>query len=308
MFEDIKKMLPARVTATTGILVEPHFLERSKYQYTKPTGSSDYYETVIPTSTIVYSETNQYETIIDADMGEQVFGENNQLDSIVDADFSENIVGENNQYESIIYANDVIGTSGENYSYETAIAYELANGTLTKQDTNEDTNKLVGRNDYVDIGFSIYAENGTAIRNYYDSDKVLRKERIRVTLIEEEKTKTIIRPSVRINGKSDPRSEPAEETITYTERVLVVQPFSGSTAPIAVGSVKKVTPVDGYLPTHYRNTSDLTTGLQNSYYNGCKNTSATTLDGSSPIEVFVTNPNVIKVTGRDNNEPILDIE
>jgi hypothetical protein len=308
MFEDIKKMLPARVTATTGILVEPHFLERSKYQYTKPTGSSDYYETVIPTTTIVYSETNQYEAIIDADMSEQVFGENNQLDSIVNADFSENIVGENNQYESIIYANDGIGTTGEYYSYEVTIPYELANGTLTKQDTNEDTNKLVSRNDYVDIGFSIYAENGTAIRSYYDSDKVLRKERIRVTIIEEEKTKTIIRPSVTINGRSDPRSEPGEENIIYTEKSLVIQPFSGSTAPTVGGSIVSASAVHGYLPTHYRNTSDLTTGLQNSYYNGCKNTSATTLDGSSPIEVFVTNPNVIKVNGRDNNEPILDVE
>ena len=309
MFEDIKKMLPARVTATTGILIEPHFLERSKYQYTKPTGSSDYYEVTIPPTTIPYAEYNQYEAIVDADMGEQVFGENNQYESVVDADFGEKISAENNQYESVIYINDEIGTSGENFSYEATIAYELATGTLTKQDINEDNNKLVGRNDYVDVGFSIYAQNGAAIRSYYDSDKVLRKERIRVTLIEEEKTKTIIRPSVRINGISDPRSEPAEENITYTEKSLVVQPFSGSTAPTVGGSIVSASAVSGYLPTHYRNTSDLTTGLQNAYYKGCKNTSATTLDGSSPIEVFVTNPNVIKViSGRGNNEPILDVE
>jgi hypothetical protein len=180
---------------------------------------------------------------------------------------------------------------------------------LTKQDINEDSNKLVSNNDYVDIGFSIYAEGGSAIRTYYDSGGILRKERILVTLIEEEKTKTIIRPSVVINGRGDSRSEPAEENITYTEKRLVIQPFSGSTAPVSgTGTITKATPVSGYLPTHYRYTSDLTTGLQNAYFKGCKNTSATTLDGSAPVEVFVTNPNVIKVAGRDNNEPILDVE
>ena len=48
--------------------------------------------------------------------------------------------------------------------------------------------------------------------------------------------------------------------------------------------------------------------MQNAYFRGCKNTAATTLDGTPPVEVFVTNPNVIKVAGRDNNEPILDVE
>ena len=80
---------------------------------------------------------------------------------------------------------------------------------------------------------------------------------------------------------------------------MVVQPFSGSIAPTVGGNIVSASAVHGYLPTHYRNTSDLTTGLQNSYYNGCKNTSATTLDGSSPIEVFVTNPNIIKVKIRN---------
>jgi hypothetical protein len=312
MFEDIKKMLPARVTATTGILVEPHFLERSKYQYTKPTGSNDYYEGESQYTFEIVSDNTQYNTIVDADMSEQVFGENNQYQSIIDSDFSENLFAENNQYQTTIFANDEIGTSGEQYLYEVSIPSDLYLGTKTKQDVNDDTNKLVGKDDYVDLGFQLFCSGGHAIRNYYDTEGILRKERIRVNLIEEEKTKTIIRPSVSItvgsNRLSDPRSEPVEETIIYTEKKLLIQPFSGSVAPTTGNGITKVTPVSGYLPTHYKYTSDLTTGLQNAYYKGCKNTSATTLDGSSPIEVFVTNPNVIKVTGRDNNEPIIDIE
>jgi len=76
------------------------------------------------------------------------------------------------------------------------------------------------------------------------------------------------------------------------------------------GTVVQVTPLDGYLPTHNRFTSDLTTGMENSYFKGCKQTQATTLDGTPPVEVFTTNPNTIKVSdsGRGSGEPIIEIE
>ena len=61
---------------------------------------------------------------------------------------------------------------------------------------------------------------------------------------------------------------------------------------------------------HYINTGDLTTGLENSYFNGSKQTARTTLDGSSPIQTFTTNPNTLKVNdgGRGSGEPILEVE
>jgi len=48
----------------------------------------------------------------------------------------------------------------------------------------------------------------------------------------------------------------------------------------------------------------------NSYFKGSKNTAATTLDGTSPIETFVSNPNTLTVnkTGRSTSEPILEVE
>ncbi|CAB4142721.1 hypothetical protein UFOVP449_72 [uncultured Caudovirales phage] len=307
MFEDIKKMLPARVTATTGILIEPHFLERSKYQYSKPTGSNFYYEGEHEYDTSILGENNQYETNIDADLSENLFGENNQYDTVITV--TEDVYAENNQYDSIINANETINSAGEYYSYETTIQSELNAATVTRQDLNEDTNKLVGKNDYVDIGFGIYAENGAAIRTYYDANGSLKKERIRVTLVEEQKTKVYQKYNIVINGVGDPRGGFSDTSSVYLEKNLIIQPYSGSVTPMSgSGSIVNATPLSGYLPTHYRYTSDLTTGLENSYFRGCKNTSATTLDGSSPIEVFVTNPNVIKVAGRDNNEPILDVE
>jgi hypothetical protein len=56
--------------------------------------------------------------------------------------------------------------------------------------------------------------------------------------------------------------------------------------------------------------ADPTKFLENSFFKGSKNTSATTLDGSEPIETFTSNPNTLKVSkaGRDANEPILEVE
>ena len=99
-------------------------------------------------------------------------------------------------------------------------------------------------------------------------------------------------------------------TETYYETKITIQPFSGSTIPTVSGKIVEVTPLNGYLKSHYRNTNDLTRGLQNSFYKGSKNTAATTLDGTSPVETFLTNPNTLRVNkaGRDASEPILEVE
>jgi hypothetical protein len=137
------------------------------------------------------------------------------------------------------------------------------------------------------------------------------KERVLINLVTEQKTKTFDKYRVVNGGIGDPRGGFVTTSSYYNETKLVIQEFTSSTAPTppnVTGNILSVVPVNGYLPTHYKYVGDLTTGLQNSYYKGSKNTAATTLDGTSPIEVFVTNPNTIKVKGRDNNEPIIEVE
>jgi hypothetical protein len=111
-------------------------------------------------------------------------------------------------------------------------------------------------------------------------------------------------------GKGDPRGGFYVAEQIYTETKLNIQPFSGSTIPVVKGNIIDVKPVNGYLPTHNKFTSDLTRGLQNSFFRGSKNTAATTLDGTPPIETFTSNPNTLKVNkaGRSANEPILETE
>ena len=50
--------------------------------------------------------------------------------------------------------------------------------------------------------------------------------------------------------------------------------------------------------------------VQNSYFNGSKQTSATNILGGSPVQTFTTNPNILKVsdTGRGSGEPILVVD
>jgi hypothetical protein len=162
-------------------------------------------------------------------------------------------------------------------------------------------------NDYETLGFGIYAQSGSAIRTYYDKDGNLKKERVRVQLIKETKTREYVylTGSVGVSGLYNKVG-----TDTYVETKLNIQPFSGSSALTSSNANVKVIPLNGYLPTHYRNTTDLTRGLQNSFYKGSKNTAATTLDGTPPVETFLTNPNTLRVNkaGRDASEPILEVE
>lgn len=307
-------MLPARVKATTGLLIEPHFLERSKIKVNKPTGEDYQKETNIKFSdtTIIQMENNQYEMIVDANLSENIIGENNQYESFVDADLSDNLTATNYQYDSLIGASDDLHILSDSYQTQTTIDAGLGEPTILTEIDLLGGATIVGQSDLERIGFGIYAQSGSAIRTYFGTDGSVLKERVRVNLITEQKDRQIVRYAVTasVNGLGDPRGGYVLDTQTYTETKLNIQPFSGSVVPTVGGKIISVENVDGYLRTHYRNTSDLTRGLENSFFRGSKNTAATTLDGSEPIETFITNPNTLKVNkaGRDTSEPILEVE
>jgi len=312
MFEDIKKMLPARVKATTGLLIEPHILERSKIEQKKPI-ADDYQKQAfihLEDTTIIDSENNQYDSLVDANLSENLIAENNQYDSLVDANLSENLTSENYQYDTLINTEDTTLTFAENYQKEVTIDAGLNEPTILTELDIYDINTIVGQSDLETLGFGIYAQSGSAIRTYFDKNGRRVKERVRVQIITEQKQREVSKFKIVIDGKGDPRGGTELTSSYYTERILNIQPFSGSTPPVVGGDIIEVKNVSGYTSTHYRNTNDLTRGLQNSFFRGSKNTAATTLDGSSPIETFVSNPNTLTVnrTGRNTAEPILEVE
>jgi hypothetical protein len=74
--------------------------------------------------------------------------------------------------------------------------------------------------------------------------------------------------------------------------------------------VVEVQSVNGYLPSHYKFKNNLTEGMQRSFWKGSQQTAATTPDGLDPVEIFTTNPNILRVakTGRGSGEPILEVD
>jgi hypothetical protein len=321
MFEDIKKMLPARVKATTGLLIEPHILERSKIAQKEPTGDEYQKETTIHynDTTILSADSSQYESIVDANLSENLIGENNQYNSVLDANLSEHLMAESYQYGGLIENTDTTITNAESYQKEVSIDAGLDEPTITTEiDLNIET---IGQSNYETIGFGVYAQDGHAIRTYFDKTGTRVTERIKINLVKEEKTRKIdVWNVITPDRKGDPRGGMRAELQTYYETKLYIQPYSGSRVITpGTGNIVEVTAVDGYLPTHYRNTSDLTTGLQNSFYKGAGYKSSiddagrtiwNTIDGAPPVETFVSNPSTLTVnkTGRNTSEPILEVE
>ena len=313
MFEDIKKMLPARVKATTGLLIEPHILERSKVAHKKPTGVNNQLETIIDSNntTNIFAETNQYQTIIDANLSDNLFAENYQYNTRIDINNENQISADNYQYNTTIRTTDNTNISSDYYQQTASIDCGLQNPTILTEYDLYDLNTVAGQTTFETVGFGIYAQNGHAIRTYFDERGRRVKERIKVDLITEQKSREALKYKIVINGKGDPRGGMELTSSIYYETKLNIQPYSTAKVINAgTGSIVQVKKVDGYLPTHYRNTSDLTRGLQNSFFRGSKNTAATTIDGASPIETFISNPNILTVNkaGRNTSEPILEVE
>ncbi len=314
MFEDIKNMLPARVKSTTGLLIEPHILERSKIEQKKPTGGEYQKEANIKYSdtTHLVSDSNQYNTIVNADLSENFTAENNQYDATIYSASLDNTTAESYQTEAEYdYYNDTNFVS-DYYQKEVSIDAGLGEATILSEVDINNANTIVGQTAYEEVGFGIYAQSGSAIRTYFDKDGRRVKERVRVQLVTERKERIVTKFAITAsaNGLGDPRGGYISDIQTYDETTLNIQPFSGSTPPTIKGNIIDIKNVDGYLSTHYRNTTDLTRGMQNSFFRGSKNTAATTLDGSSPIETFTSNPNTLRVNkaGRDASEPILEVE
>ena len=314
MFEDIKNMLPARVKATTGLLIEPHILERSKIEQKRPTAEDYQKEANIKYSdtTKLIADSNQYLATINSDLSEQLIAENNQYSATIYTASLQTTTADSYQIEAKYDYDAENDISSEYYQKEITINAGLGNPSILTEIDIYDTNTIVGQSVYETVGFGIYAQSGSAIRTYFDKEGRRVKERIRIQLVTEQKERVVTKFAVTASatGMGDPRGGYVSDIQTYNETTLNIQPFSGSIVPIIGGNIIDIKNVDGYLSTHYRNTNDLTRGMQNSFFRGSKNTAATTLDGSSPIETFTSNPNTLKVnkSGRDASEPILEVE
>ena len=320
LFDVLADLAPARAKVSKGLLIEPHYLERSKTRWKK-----------------VESLKNDYDTIIDTKDDTKIDLEYLVKNSILDLkDLTELNVDLPN-YDTIVEANDNILLEGTNPSYHGSIVYNLSDNLNTEFPTYPNTGSanifcptgetLLGsvdvfsstqigmeRDSLANAGFGLYAKKGNGLVRYWEGvfgNSETTGSRKSMFLVKEQYTEF---EQVQISGYPVAGYQPGDQ-VRYRKQPVIrnkyrvsVLPFSGS---IEIGNdIVEVQSINGYLPTHYRFKNNLSEGLQRSYFKGSYQTTATTPDGLSPVETFTTNPNILRVakTGRGSGEPILEVD
>ena len=314
LFDVLESLVPARAKISSGILIEPHMLERSKVDRRPTSASLHNHTSTIDVNDINVKSTNDgISGILTASDNTVLSGGKNDFEGIMSESIAPSLEGTNGSYVSTIAASSDISQ----YGFITANSGSDMGGisiTLSAQFESSQSGEFdstifnqigMDMNSLTIAGFPIYAQNGHTIITRLDKDNNFVKERKRVDVITESY-------EVDIPQNIDPNdASKGREFVTQTlyRKKLNFREFSQS-GSLVVGNTVSAVPLNGYVPNHYRNVGDLTSGMENSFFNGSKQTSLTTLDGGSPVQTFTTNPNTLRVNpgGRGSGQPILEVD
>ena len=337
LFKTLLGGTPARSKPNTGLLIEPHLLERNKARRKKPSGivfeEQVGVEDISKGSVIsIDGDSIQIEGLYSQSQLQPEFsGDNVNFETTMSHDFVNNLSSETVNFETTMsqdFVNNLTSSFSSIESFITGSAPSPINTTITSVNSNEGsiifnipsplTGSAVGiyvrdafetvppqENDYTSFGFGVTGgKNGHSIVTF-NTPNGRDKERRKYYLITE--TETDIFPI--LNNSNDQSSGYNNQTVTTSKQKITFTSISGS-APSVAGNITAVKPLVGNLPSHYIYVKDTSLGMENSFFNGCKQTQATTIDGGPAFETFVTNPNTLKVSdsGRGSGEPILDVE
>jgi hypothetical protein len=317
LFEVLQSLSPARAKVSKGLLIEPHYLERSKTKWDKPVSLRNDFE-------------GEYdlESTITVESSNIMFGMNltssvdNQIYTLT-SDYSVQLAEINESGSSVLTSELLSYESLVDYNTDNLLevsvpSYDMIVGTNTSGSTligeaDAFSSEQIGMNpnSLANKGFGLYAENGTGIYKYYDIFGNYTQSRQSMFVVKEQYQKKI---STQTGGWPTNGAQPGDSVVyedvvnTFYRLNVSLLPFSGS---ITLGNnVVEVTSINGYLPTHYKFVNNLSQGLRDSFFNGSKQTEATTPDGLPPVETFTTNPNILRVAsaGRGSGEPILQVD
>ncbi len=323
LFDVLTDLAPARARVSKGLLIEPHFLERSKTKWKPTIAESNMYDVSIPTNDDVnlVSDFIPKETSLDATLDTLLIGEKLNYDGVIDADTVYVLEG-----TTPFYSSSIDFTTYEQFetSYPTyTMSLQVPDGATLTGEVDSFKFEAIGmqRDSLANAGFGLYARNGFSIKNNFDgvfgnyiTTHITASEyggdRKNVYVVKESYTNKISTQTQGWPATNIPGQQVKYETLTETKyRYKVTEtPYSGS---IALGNeVVQVIPINGYLPTHYRYVNGLGEGMKRSYYKGSQQTSASTPDSLPSVETFTTNPNILRVakTGRGSGEPILEVD
>jgi hypothetical protein len=317
LFDVLADLAPARAKVSKGLLIEPHYLERSKTRWKKPE-----------------SERNDYDTTVSIHDNNEIDSSYETKEGKLDATDVSNISGDLNNYDSVLDANDLYSLEGFNPNYDSTIDYNFDN-VIEASAPFYDTfiqalytgSNIVGEidsfafqqigmelNSLANAGFGLYANHGTGLVRRIDTifgNFELTGSRKNVYLVKKQYTQKV---STQIAGYPVNGYQPGEQ-VTYADVAVIKYKYEVSTLPFSGSIVNsseivEIKPLNGYFPTHYKFVNNLSEGLQRMYFKGSLQTSFTTPDGLPAVETFTTNPNILRVakTGRGSGEPILEVD
>jgi hypothetical protein len=299
LFDVLSDLAPARAKISKGLLIEPHFLERSKIAWKRPTAQQNGYIVGINVEDLIFTEA-QFESrlyVIDAGSDVVFNVDISNLKGLIKQKDTTSLTATLPFYKGLVEynVNDIITIEIPTYEgnivfeFGERLLFEYENSTLTVIGFNPDS--------LSEAGYGIYSPDGFGLISKYDKLGKLNRNRRQVFVTTENN------PIFELNVSGSESFLIKRDRFT---KKVTLTPIDGG-IPIVSGKIVSVQLVDGYLPTHYKFVNSLTAGLRNSFFNGAKQTINTTPDGLPPVEVFTTNPNVLRVTdtGRGSGEPIL---
>jgi hypothetical protein len=311
LFEVLEGLVPARAKVSKGLLIEPHYLERSKTQWKPASSERSDYETSISVddNVSVVGDNNQFSAELDITNPKLGFQYDN-YDAHIDGDDTISITSTTPFYNADITTEDTIVLNGEYPSYVSHI--DVPSGAKLSAMVDESTFQQIGmeRDSLSNAGFGLFAPITTGIVTKLDIFGNLTASREDIYLIKQSYVETILTQTEGYPATSNNEAVKYENVdVTKYKYKVSKLPYGGS-APSVGNDVVEVTPLSGYFPTHYRYKNNLSQGMKNSFFEGSKQTTLTTPDGLSPVEVFTTNPNILRVadTGRGSGEPILQVD
>jgi hypothetical protein len=312
LFDVLQDLVPSRANVSKGLLIEPHYLERSKTKWKQPAAERSDFETSIDTRDNIEVEStyNVHDTLINTNDNVEFSFQMDNYDAIIDSDTNTTLVVDYPTYDSLIELEDVTVLEGSYPTYEVEI--DIPTGDKLEATVDAFSSTQIGMDEKsLDLaGFGLYALNGTGSLTTLDIFGNMTSSRKQIYKVKESYIEKV---SVQTEGwpattNNEQIKYEIQEVTNYRYNVSIIP--VGATPPSIGNNVIEVTPLNGYFPSHYRYKNNLTQGLKYSFFEGSQQTSTTTPDGLDPVEIFTTNPNILRVanTGRGSGEPILEVD
>tara|TARA_R110000796_G_scaffold8920_5_gene30679 strand:+ start:878 stop:5932 length:5055 start_codon:yes stop_codon:yes gene_type:complete len=309
LFETLESLVPARAIVSSGLLIEPHILERSKYEHKKPQAVdvagkfADGKITLREGKQLLFEDVNPLPFNLNPTKGWKLRGDRSNYSGLF-KNHRPRFRGNYNQYNTRIGGLLPVFLP----------SLDLIDGRITDTQFVQKLMKqfeVLGGQEQVGINprnltnglAGIYARNGIANITRLDGNGTLIKERKQVWIVTE-----------RFTVKEPQRNDIGlyvDVDVVKTRKIVVFNEI-GDPAPSGVNilSAEAVNSNGGNV----RGSSNLGKKYANDndrgFRNETKQTSKTTLDGKSAVETFCTNPNILKVADskRGAGEPILQVE